>query len=731
MIPFRQADAATRGEPGAWRMLAHALPRTYALVFYSADARFGWALLVASLGVPWVGAAGLAGAALAALLGKRLGVDRDWLWSGFALFNPMLACSAVVLAGLAAGWTPGVVLLLWAAAAVLALALTVGLQGWLGNALGLSVQSLPAVAAVILLIWAGAATPGRVPVEAGAEWLQAGLPMLPEWLRAFFAAFGGMVFHPGELVGLLVFAGLALSSPLGAVMATAGLAGGGAALWLLGWPLTPGGTSWCGFGFLLAGMALGAGYHLPNRASLALAVAGGALVAVAAVGLGMAMSWLGQLPGALPYNLVVLALMIGVRWLVAPRGLVRSPWSTLPPEEGARVAQVNTLRFPHFHLPGLCLPWTGTRVVTQGVDGGLTHRGLWRHALDFEAPGGSGSWGAGGGDLREFAIFATAVHSPVGGFVVAVENSVADNPPGGNNPEDNWGNHVVIRADAGFYVMLAHFQHETLAVTQGQRVETGALLGSCGNSGRSPVPHLHLHVQEGPARGAPTTPFVLKHYIQPDPDTGRERYHLSGVPPQGALLWPVQPSAALLGEIRGWLPGRRVFRDGRGGGDSVVMDFDELGRFRLHSETHAGELTLFLSEGVLYAEPFTGNGGGVLPLLGILLARVPCMDEPAAGWRDQVAAVPFLSAARRAWHDFCDPFTGVATLDYDYSVLNHDGNFEVVARLVPKGATIPDPAPRVLRGRIAARQGIVTIGGETCGGSAIHWTVREPADPAK
>nr|MCU0779833.1 M23 family metallopeptidase [Akkermansiaceae bacterium] len=612
MIPFRQTDAAVRGEPGAWRMLAHALPRAYALVFYSADARFGWVLLLVSLCVPWVGLAGLAGAAAAALLGRGLGVDRDWLWSGFALFNPMLACSAVVLAGMAGGWAPGVVVLLWAAAAAVSLALTVGLQGWLGNALGLSVQSLPAVAVVVLLNWAGAATPARVAVAATPEWLQAGLPMLPEWLRAFFAAFGGMVFHPGEVAGLLVYAALVVSSPLGAGMATAGLAGGGAALWLLGWPLNPGGTSWCGFGFLLAGIALGAGYHLPNRASMALAAAGGALVAVAAVGLWLAMSWFGQVPGALPYNLVVLALMIGVRWLAAPRGLVRSPWSTLPPEDGARVAQVNALRFPHFHLPALCLPWTGSRVVTQGFDGGLTHRGLWTHALDLEAPGGCGSWGGGGGDLREFAIFGTPVHSPVAGFVVAVENSVADNPPGGNNPEDNWGNHVVIRADAGFHVMLAHFQQGTVVVAQGQRVEVGSPLGTCGNSGRSPVPHLHLQVQDGPARGAPTRPFVLKHYIQPDPDNGRECYHLSGVPPQGALLRPVAPCASLLEEFRGWLPGRRVFRDGRGGGDSVVMDFDEQGRFRLHSETHGGELTLFLAEGVLYAEPFTGKSGGVL-----------------------------------------------------------------------------------------------------------------------
>lgn len=720
MIPFRPIDGALRGEPGGWRMLAHALPRAYALVFYSADARFGWALLLLSLCVPWVGLAGLAGAAAACLLGKQLGVGRDWLWSGFALFNPMLSCSAVVLAGMAAGWTPGVILLLWAAAVVLALMLTVGLQGWLGSWLGLSVQSLPAVAVVVLLNWAGMATLARVPLQPVAQWLHADLPMVPDFLRAFFQAFGGMVFHPGDVAGLLVYLLLVLSSPLGAVMATAGFVGGAAALHLLGWPLTPAGVSWCGYGFLLAGVALGAGYHLPNRTSLVLAVAGGALVAVAAVALGMAMSWFGQAPGALPYNLVVLSLMIGVRWLAAPRGLVRSPWSTLPPEEGARVAQVNALRFPHYFQPALFLPWTGSRVVTQGFHGTLTHRGEWGHALDFEVPDGAGSWDAGSGDLREFAIFGTPVYSPAAGFVVAVENSVADNPPGGNNPEDNWGNHVIIRADAGFHIMLAHFQQGTVAVTQGQRVEAGWLLGNCGNSGRSPVPHLHLHVQDGPARGAPTRPFVLKHFIQPDPDDGRERYHLSGVPAQGARLRPVMPSAALHEEFRGWLPGRRVFRDGAGREDAVVMDFDEQGRFRLKSETHGGSLTLYLSEGVLYATPFTGNGG-VLPLLGVLLARVPCMDEPAVGWADRVAAVPFFGPVRRAFHNLCDPFAGVATLGFDYTLVANGAMFEVLARLAPADLKAAPAAPRILRGSIGGRLGVTRITGETCAGHKIEW----------
>ena len=720
MIPFHQESRVGDGEPGFFRSLLAAMPRTYALVFYSADARFGWALLGLSLLVPWAGLAGLAGVLATVALGWWVGVDRGWIRSGFALFNPLLSCSAVVLTGIGLGWEPGVIAVLWAAAVVLALALTVGMQGWMGSWLGLSVQSLPAVIAVVLLQWCGMATVGQGGKAAGVVWHQVDLVMLPDFLRAFFQAFAAMVFQSSAWVGAVIYVALVLSSPLGALMATVGYVAGAATLYCLGWPVTPLGTGWCGFNFILAGVALGAGYQVPNRSSLGLAAVGAALTAVAAVALSLAMGWFKLGPGALPYNLVVLCLMIGLRWLPQPRGIVRSPWTTLQPEASARLMQLNALRFPDFHRPALLLPWIGTRVVTQGFSGKLTHRGAWRHALDFEAPGGAGSWDPGTGDLREFSVFETVVHSPVGGTVVALENNICDNPVGHNNPERNWGNYVIIRADAGFHVMLAHFLQGSVVVVSGQRVEAGFLLGKCGNSGRSPVPHLHVHVQAGALPGAATLPFVLKHFIEVDAASGRERYRLSGVPGCGAVLRSVQPSAGLYACFSGWLPGRQVFA-GSEREEVLAMDFDDAGRFRIDSLTRGETLTLFLAEGVLYASPFNGRSGGVLALLGILLARVPCLDEPGVHWNEVVAAAPFQGLAKRVQHDLLDPFIGVETLQYEFQMLAlEDQGFEIVARLAPGNGKLAAAAPRILRGLLMGRNGVVDISGETCAGETFH-----------
>lgn len=725
MIPFPQGPHRLADEKSWLRSVLAGLPRTYAVVFYSTDVRFGWALLLLSLIVPWVGLAGLAGVVAAAGLAWVLNVDRGWIRTGFALFNPLLACSAVVLAGRSNGWAPEVIGLLWAAAVIASLVVTIGLQGWLASRLGLSVQSLPAVVVVALLQWVGLGSGGQGVAAGTAAWLQVDWHLLPDFLRAFFRAFGAMAFHGSDVAGILVYVAFVLSSPLGALMATVGYAAGALTLYYLGLPIDPMGTGWCGFNFLLAGVALGAGYQVPNRSSLGLAVVGAGLTALVAVGLSVGLGWLRVSPGALPYNLVVLTLVAALRLLPRPAGLIVSPWTTLQPEGTARLVQLGALRFPDYYQPALFLPGVGPQVITQGFDGALTHRGAWRYGLDFESPGGAGSWDAGSGDLREFAIFESPVYCPVTGFVVAVESQVADNPVGHNNPESNWGNYVIIRADLGFHVMLAHFLQGSVAVTVGQRVQAGDYLANCGNSGRSPVPHLHVQVQLGPLPGAVTLPFVMKHFIERDAVSHREIYHLSGVPKEGTVVRPAQPSAGLYACFSGWLPGTYRYQNG-GDEELIRMEFDEAGRFRLESAERGESLTLFLAEGVLYASPFGGHNRGVLALLAVALARVPCIAEPEVSWREVVAAAPFLGAGRRALHDLCDPFIGVEVLHYQYHVTEVEERFEITAELDEGDLRVSPAAPRKLRAVLAGRSGVLEVTSETCGGEKCRvWQKNE------
>ncbi|WP_225735764.1 M23 family metallopeptidase [Gulosibacter chungangensis] len=58
------------------------------------------------------------------------------------------------------------------------------------------------------------------------------------------------------------------------------------------------------------------------------------------------------------------------------------------------------------------------------------------------------------------------------------------------------GNHVVIRGDEGVYAVVAHLKQGSLAVSVGDRIAAGVLVGYCGNSGNSSEPHVHAQLMD-------------------------------------------------------------------------------------------------------------------------------------------------------------------------------------------------------------------------------------------
>lgn len=53
----------------------------------------------------------------------------------------------------------------------------------------------------------------------------------------------------------------------------------------------------------------------------------------------------------------------------------------------------------------------------------------------------------------------------------------------------------------GEHSLIAHLAQGSLAVRVGEQVTAGQRVGTCGNSGRSTLPHLHYHLQTGSAFG--------------------------------------------------------------------------------------------------------------------------------------------------------------------------------------------------------------------------------------
>jgi murein DD-endopeptidase MepM/ murein hydrolase activator NlpD len=124
-----------------------------------------------------------------------------------------------------------------------------------------------------------------------------------------------------------------------------------------------------------------------------------------------------------------------------------------------------------------------------------------RFAYDFVVTRGRDVFGGDGTRNEDHFCWNEPIYAPAAGRVVRAVGDVADNAPGTPPTAPPAGNHVVIDHGGGVFSLLAHFRLGSVAVRQGQQVSSGTLIGRCGNSGRSELPHLHYHLQNAAAYG--------------------------------------------------------------------------------------------------------------------------------------------------------------------------------------------------------------------------------------
>ena len=99
--------------------------------------------------------------------------------------------------------------------------------------------------------------------------------------------------------------------------------------------------------------------------------------------------------------------------------------------------------------------------------------------------------------LPSFAVMdaGVAVRAVAAGEVVATHDGEFDRQKSWV-PGAVW-NYVAIRHADGMQTIYGHLKKNSVAVSVGQAVQAGTMLGQVGSSGRSDMPHLHLEVHAG------------------------------------------------------------------------------------------------------------------------------------------------------------------------------------------------------------------------------------------
>ncbi|MCB9471897.1 MAG: urea transporter [Candidatus Obscuribacterales bacterium] len=406
------------------------------------------------------------------------------------------------------------------------------------------------------------------------------------------SAIGAFYFNPTALGGILVLAAIAVSSPYLFMLSLASALSGTFVLGLMEISQTNALHMLALMNAVLTAIILGGLFARPGAKSFIVAMAASTLALPVTVSVSTILWGLGLPALASPFLVTVYAALAA---LSAERGRFWSGfWLRLPtlPERSLELYKLSSSRGVDEESLALKAPVSGTWQIYQGFFGPHTHQSPWQYSLDFFKTIDGKSHSDSGTELSDYYCFAAPVLSPVFGVVVAMESGLADNPPSQMDLANVWGNYILIRLDCGAYLKLAHLKQDSIRVELLSRVVPGQTLALCGNTGRSPQPHLHMHVQKEMAVTSSTLPFHLTSVVKRDAGSDNEPlYTLNFRPEENESFSTPQINTALKKGLNLPIGGKLDFDVvegiGRSSKRSLSVEVDLSGQFSLVSDRGA------------------------------------------------------------------------------------------------------------------------------------------------
>ena len=603
------------------------IPKAYAAILFLQSSYAGLLIFAATLFYPNIGLSGLLGAVIGYL------ITRVWQFPDYSgqiqVFNSLLV-------GLSLGafyqlniYIVGIIAL----GAILAAFVATVLADWLWRLDRLPVLSLPfvIVAGIMALV-----AQNFTELSDYMGLAQASYTLFNPAIDGFFSALGAVYFTPTPAVGLLLFIALLFYSRYLGLLAVVGYFAGYLLLTTLMFEPHPSFIVWTGFNFILVAIALGGIFTIPGIASLVFAIVGVLLTTLLVIVTRNLILVEGLPVMAVSFATITLVMIMAMK---KRTGLLKPYLAPEPglPEVNYEKARLAKYRFGEINSVPLLAPVFGTWSIYQGFNGRHTHKAPWQYALDFFIVHDEISYRNQGEHLEDFYCFGAPVLSPAHGDIVRVYDRLPDNEPGEVNTKNNWGNIVLVRLDGGLYLLLAHLQQGSIKVKEGERVSPGKVLAACGNSGRSPQPHLHMQVQRNAELGSPTFPFHLGSVILYK-NSNTPEYQVVCRPEEGDRIEPAIPDDQLTNQMH--LPVGRQFdyRLSSSEHDTVLnrklsVELTLLGQFRLTGEATRASAAFEENNGVLAFFDRKGPKDALLDMWVLANGLTP-LTEIAHQWQD-------------------------------------------------------------------------------------------------
>jgi urea transporter len=542
---------------------------SYTQVFFSDNHWFALLLVLVSFMDFYAGLSGALSVVISNLLAQSMGFNEWFIRKGYYGYKSMLV-------GIGFGLTfhPGTTFfLLIPVAALLTFLFTVAFQGFFYK-YRLPTLSIPFLLGIWMIMLSsgqfsalGLSVRGIYTINElyamGGKWLIDCV----EWfdhlivhsgLRTYLFSLGAIFFQQNLLAGVLIALGILIYSRIAFSLSITGFLLAWIFYSITGADISTIGYSYIGFNYILTSIALGGFFIIPSRWSYLWLLWLLPLVIVVTISLQKLFVFFQLGVYALPFNVVVLTFLYVLKIREKPgKRLVETAVQHFSPEKNLYYLRNNTDRFFSPDYEPVTLPVLGEWSVSQAYNGEHTHKGEWAHALDLVITGKDGQQFRGEGiHLSDYFCYEKPVVAVADGTVADFTDGIPDNPPGDNNIQRNWGNSIVVKHKEHLFSQVSHLKPGSVRVRKGDPVKRGDILGLCGNSGRSPYPHLHFQMQVTPHIGSKTIPYPVSNYLAGT--AGKVILKTHAVPGTGDQLAAIQ-NHPLLENAFHFLPGK-IFR---------------------------------------------------------------------------------------------------------------------------------------------------------------------------
>ena len=498
---------------------------SYSIIFFLNNKLFAVVLMIVSFFNFYAGLSGLYAVVFTILLGNAMNLDKTNLKSGIYSFNGLLTGI-----GMGTYFDPGVVFFsLLTLATILSLFLSVSMGGWLYK-YRLPHLSIPFVISFWFVMLPASHFENLGLTHRNIYWLNEMYAMggnslinlvqyidnvpINKLVDIYLRSLSSIFFQSNLFAGALIAIALLIGSRILFSLSILGFLTAYLFAQFTGSEAASITYYNIGANYMMVAFAIGGFFLIPSKSSYLWTVL---LIPLTSLVLLFFYKLLGfiQLPiFSLPFSFVVILFVYFLQSRSKANSLNLTPVQHYSPEVNLYSFKNNKDRWARFLYFPLHLPFWGEWVVTQGYDGAYTHLGEWGKALDFMMVDSEGkTYKKNGLKIDDYYCYNKPIVAPADGIIEMVIDNIEDNAIGNVNTIDNWGNSIIIKHAPNLYSQISHLKKSSAKVKIGDYVTTGDLLSFCGNSGRSPEPHIHFQLQTVPTLGAKTLEYPLSYYF--------------------------------------------------------------------------------------------------------------------------------------------------------------------------------------------------------------------------